>query len=132
VTWLNEIAAIPALLIWALVFRGFWPHLRLRGTGPLHFMVQGVSVTSAVVVARLLYWDVLRPLLRAIDLLPPVTDTLHLALANGLFNSITALSGYLILVGLHHTLPADERRFYTPFTAPFYPRGIMFFRKDRE
>lgn len=127
--WLNEITAVFALLIWLLVIRGFWPHLRLRGTGPLHFMVQGVSTISAVVVVRLVYWDIVRPALRLLELLPPIQQGLSYPLINGMFNSVTALAGYLILVGLHHTLPEEKRRFYSPLTAPFYPGGILFFKK---
>ena len=129
--WLNEIMSIPALLLWALVFRGFWPHLRLRGEGPLHFMVQGVSLVAVLLVCRLAYWDAIRPALRWWGYLPPMEQTLSHALTNGAINTATAVAGYLILIGLHKTLPENERRFYTPFTAPFYPRGILFFRRDK-
>ena len=130
--WLNEITAVPALLIWMLILRGFWPHLRFRGDGPLHYMVQGVSLVSAVLSMRLFYWDILRPGLRYADLLPEVEPTVSRALVSGGFNIATCVAGYLILRGLYQTLPEDDRPFYNVLTAPFYPNGILFFRKDRE
>lgn len=130
--WLNEIAAVPALLLWLLVFRGFWPHVRLRGTGPLHFMVQGVSLMSVMLIGRLFYWDILRPFLRWHEYIPSIEQSVSNGLTNGGINTLTTIAGYLILRGLHHTIPESERRFYTPFTAAFYPSGITFFRKDKE
>lgn len=131
IVWLNEITAPPTMVIWFLVSRGFWPHLRFRGTGPLHYMVQGVSIVSAVLILRMFYWDLARPAMRYFELLPQINQSVMNALFNGGFNIAVMIAGYLILLGLYWTLPADERGRYSPFTAPFYPRGILFFRKDR-
>lgn len=130
-TWINEATASVAIILWVLVARGFWPHLRFRGDGPLHYMVQGVSLVSAIVVVRLSYWDLARPAARALGWIPPIDPAWSLTILNGAFNAAAAVAAWLILVGFHATLPDDERRFYTPLTAPFYPRGILFFRKEK-
>lgn len=131
-TWLNEITAIPALVVWLLIFRGFWPHLRFHGDGPLHFMVQGVSTVAVTLVGRLLFWDLFRPTLRVFGYLPPLQSDLTVSFANAGFNVAATIAGVLILIGLHRTLPPEDQAKFSIWRAPFYPDGILFFRKVKK
>tara|TARA_Y100000588_G_scaffold249256_1_gene263767 strand:- start:98 stop:385 length:288 start_codon:yes stop_codon:yes gene_type:complete len=95
-------------------------------------MVQGVSLVAATLVGRLMFWDLARPLARLAGHLPPLQADLTVSVSNGGFNTAAAIAGYLILVGLHRTLPPEDQIKFSVWRAPFYPDGILFFRKAKK
>lgn len=126
---LTDLSALSALSLMLLVARGFWPYVRLRGHDPVNFLMQGMFIGSTVIAMRLGWHDLVRPFLIMSDLWmlePPSVATLRI---NFLLNSATGIAAWRILVGLHASLPPEERPLYSWLTAPFYPKRINIFRR---
>ena len=130
-TYLNETTAVIALILMALVAKGFGSHVTLRGHSPVNYLMQGIFIGSIGISGRIALYDFIRPVMRFYDLLAGPGAALDVQIYNAGFNCIFALAAWRILVALHASLPEDDRANYTWLTAPFYPARINLFRFNR-
>lgn len=125
----NEISALVALAIMALVTRGYAPLLRFpwRSYDYASLMACFIAGIGAVICARLGWWDVLRPILGHYGYLTVVNMSPIGQVVNTVFNVLTSLCGLIALGALHRSLPDEDRQKYNWFTAPFYPGGAWLY-----
>lgn len=123
----SNIIALLAGALMLLVARGFAPYISLGARDPASLMRLSIVLISGTILARMLWWDVVRRVLGHLELMPPVHWTYAGMTANTLFNSLTALSAVCALAALHRSLPLEERANYNWLTAPWYPRRWQLF-----
>lgn len=128
--YLNEMTAVIALILMALVAKGFGSHMTLRGHSPVNYLMQGILIGSMGISGRIALYDFIRPVMRFYEVLPGPGMGIDTQLYNAGFNTLFALAAWRILVALHAALPEAARADYTWLSAPFYPRRINLFRRN--
>lgn len=127
-TYANEATALVAILLMALVARGYAPYLFAASDQPEMRFRAGIALAGIVVSARLTYWDVAVQLVASWSTGVASIQAIHGQVANSLFNFGTIFAAWLWLSALHLSLPERDRPHYNWLTAPFYPR--RFWRRD--
>jgi hypothetical protein len=120
-----------ALLV--LVAKGFWPFVldkdashRLRNLG---IAVQVLTITTGL---RVFWWDIM-PMIFHADTLTVVRDiTGNRLVPNMIFALLTSLACLTMLRTLWLLIPKEDQKYYTIFTAPFYPRLHGVLRSGKE
>lgn len=123
---LNLVTSIPAVLVLALVARGFIPFSSRAATEELRLFSNGMLWMIGAFMLRIFYWGTVRGTVLAID--PDlwrfwseiVDGPDHI---NAMFNVGFMVGGVYILRGFHVMIPADERSKWSIISAPFYPGG---------
>lgn len=128
-TALNEITAILAAVLMLLVARGFVPYLHWRDVDAAGLMRMSIVLLSGLSLARMAWWDLLRPLLGLLEIMPPTTATLLGQSLNAGFNLVTAAAAVAALGALHRSIPVEYRGQYTWLTAPRYPHRTGLLRR---
>ena len=123
----NELTGAVALVLMLLICRGFAPHMRLRGHDPVTFLMQGIFIGSAVIAMRIASYDMIIPVLRHIDLLSGAPMRPFVEWMNTGFNLGFCFGAHRVLLGLHASLPVEDRKEYHWWSAPFYPGRLWFF-----
>ena len=95
--YLNEIAAIPATALLLVAMLLWLPHVRRNiraGSAALTWLLVSLSVMELKGIMRMVYWDLLRPILRDnwgwSDMFEP---GIEIALINGGINAMAGVSG---------------------------------------
>jgi hypothetical protein len=127
-SYMNEVSALIAMFLMALVLRGLGPYVRIRpNLNKYDLMRLSVFMVSALAVSRMFWWDLLRPFLGTVGVMPPADQNIWWELLNTGFNIWAAMAALAALAALHRSLPASEREYYNWLTAPFFP-GRLFGR----
>ena len=130
----NFITSGPAVLILALVARGFIPFSTRAGTEELRLFSLGMLWMIGTFMLRTAYWGAVRSTVISIN--PGlwrywseiVSGPDHV---NAFFNIGFMIGGFYILRGFHVMLPAEERGKWSILSAPFYPGGWCVRRMSR-
>lgn len=123
----NELTGGIALVFMLLICRGFAPHMRLQGHDPVTLLMQGIFIGSAIIALRITSYDMVIPFLRHIDLLAGAPMPPYVEWMNTGFNTGFAFGAHRVLLGLHASLPEEDRGAYSWHTAPFYPGRFTLF-----
>jgi hypothetical protein len=133
VTSLNEITALLALFMMSFVVIGFWPSFARKNTTPNAMMRRGVACFVGALMCRMMYWDVIIPLLRYLR--PDAARWMIDAIGAGFnvtFNVAVIAAAWMVLRALFLTIPKHKRHLYNTFTCVFYPRQIIILRRSRK
>ena len=125
----NEVTGCIALVLMLLVVRGFAPHMKLRGRDPIVLLMQGIFIGSTFIALRIATYDLGIPILRAFDVLAGDPMPFYVEVFNAVCNTGFALGAWRVLLGLHASLPEEDKAKYTWLTAPFYPKRLTIFRR---
>lgn len=115
----------------ALVLRGIWPMLRASDDDAMPHLFRGIALLILTVILRALWWDVVPVLVHQ-----PLLGELRAMIggrpgANFVIIAIGILAALSILRGLWRLIPSDERGGWSIWTAPFYPRRWLMWRRKQ-
>lgn len=109
-----------------LVAVGFWPMIALTEKNhALRSLAVGFQIWTVAAALRVFWWDML-----PIFLTKEGVQTMFKfwAVPNILFASMTITAAVFMLRAIWLLIPPDDRKHWSIFTAPFYPklRGLVF------
>jgi hypothetical protein len=108
-----------ALLV--LVTRGFFPLIRQKTDSAIYHLSIGVTAILLALAVRAFYWDALRVLTGPEAWLAFAT-AVGRPIPNTVFGLVVIYGLWHMLCLLHTLIPAEDRKDYSVWTAPFYPR----------
>lgn len=113
--------ALASMILLVLVTIGFMPHLRLRGQDANSYMSLFVAGAGGWMMARTVYWCLVRPVLGWIGVMDPMVTTVSGQAINAGFGLWGVLVGLAGMGALYKSLPEWAQREWGFFGAPFYP-----------
>lgn len=122
----NLITSIPAVLVLALVARGFIPFSTRAVSEELRLFSSGMLWMIGTFMFRTAYWGIVRGTVISVD--PDLWRYWSEIIegpdhVNAAFNVGFMVGGFYILRGFLAMIPPEERGNWSLLSAPFYPGG---------
>ncbi|MGC0225140.1 hypothetical protein [Pseudooceanicola nitratireducens] len=130
---------LMAMVAWGYRHSATWGTIRqlvsLHGGRPAienhrDFAVVGTRMALTILhlkgIFRIGWWDVVRPALGWVGVMPPSPNTTLTFSINLAFSVIAITASLIALTALWSLIPQEDRGKWSIFTAPFYPWGLRF------